>query len=298
MSLDLIILLGTTGETLSILTNSLVGLDHKLHIILNKADQFKNIHDFARSYGSLCWNLSKVIQRKDLPRIYTMCLPKTYHTSDGGILPASDEGVSSSMAKGIEDLEDTREEVAKEVFAAPKRRIDNEITRLNDSVSLLHMHLHIVDDLIKQYKAATFKTKAFTVFSGLTTLGAVGTLAALGFPMEYIAGATGFGAITTGGLYYYQNQVILNKAKELLKEDSIATTFKKLYAKRIVDKDEHITSLWRRVEDHLLVSLTVSDFRSLDKVKASDLQELEKVLEVDIPNLRRKASPAFSQSSL
>ena len=37
-----------------------IGMDHKLHIILNKADQFKRIHDFARAYGSLCWNLSKV----------------------------------------------------------------------------------------------------------------------------------------------------------------------------------------------------------------------------------------------
>jgi hypothetical protein len=52
---------GTTGETLSILTNALTGLDHKLHIILNKADQFTKIHDFARAYGSLCWNLSKVL---------------------------------------------------------------------------------------------------------------------------------------------------------------------------------------------------------------------------------------------
>ena len=43
---------GTTGETLSILTDSLQGLDHKLHIILNKADQFRKIHDFARAYGN------------------------------------------------------------------------------------------------------------------------------------------------------------------------------------------------------------------------------------------------------
>jgi hypothetical protein len=51
---------GTTGETLTILTNALSGMDHKLYIILNKADQFTKIHDFARAYGSLCWNLSKV----------------------------------------------------------------------------------------------------------------------------------------------------------------------------------------------------------------------------------------------
>ena len=53
---------GTTGETLSTLTNALSGMDHKLHIILNKADQFRKIHDFARAYGSVCWNLSKVCE--------------------------------------------------------------------------------------------------------------------------------------------------------------------------------------------------------------------------------------------
>lgn len=58
---------GTTGETLSVLLRSLSGMDHKLLIILNKADQFEKIHDFARAYGSLCWNLSKVIPRKVRP---------------------------------------------------------------------------------------------------------------------------------------------------------------------------------------------------------------------------------------
>jgi hypothetical protein len=50
------------------------------HIILNKADQFTTVHDFARAYGALCWNLSKVISRKDLPKIYTMCVPTTPST--------------------------------------------------------------------------------------------------------------------------------------------------------------------------------------------------------------------------
>ena len=46
-----------------------------MYIILNKADQFEKIHDFARAYGTLCWNLSKVNPRKDLPRIHTKCVP-------------------------------------------------------------------------------------------------------------------------------------------------------------------------------------------------------------------------------
>lgn len=34
---------GTTGETLSILLHSLGGMDHKLMIVLNKADQFEKV---------------------------------------------------------------------------------------------------------------------------------------------------------------------------------------------------------------------------------------------------------------
>ena len=55
------------------LTKSLAGLDHKLHIVFNKVDQFDKVQDFARAYGALCWNLSKVIHRKDLPRYVVLC---------------------------------------------------------------------------------------------------------------------------------------------------------------------------------------------------------------------------------
>ena len=34
---------GTTGETLSTLLHSLGGMDHKLMIVLNKADQFEKV---------------------------------------------------------------------------------------------------------------------------------------------------------------------------------------------------------------------------------------------------------------
>ncbi|RHY33496.1 hypothetical protein DYB32_001608 [Aphanomyces invadans] len=113
---------GTTGETLSILTNSLVGMDHKLHIVLNKVDQFRKIHDFARAYGSLCWNLSKVIPLKDLPRIYTMCIP-VKERGDGS------KTTETGLGSALEDLESSRNEVINAVMRAPERRADNLITR-------------------------------------------------------------------------------------------------------------------------------------------------------------------------
>lgn len=88
-----------------------------------------------------------------------------------------------SLGPGLVDLEITREEVVQEVLNAPKRRVrtpcfdwvafplttmfhilrenvkvDNEITRLTDSVNLLQMHLTVVDHLTKQYKQAVFSS--------------------------------------------------------------------------------------------------------------------------------------------
>jgi hypothetical protein len=136
---------GTTGETLSILVNALSNIDHKLIIIFNKADQFHNqqIHDFARAYGSLCWNLSKVIPRKDLPRIYTMCLPIELTSSPSGTSDNRKEIDGSAgrvtIAPGLQDLYNAREEVVAQVRKAPERRLDNVITNLYESISQLYM---------------------------------------------------------------------------------------------------------------------------------------------------------------
>ena len=95
-----VLCLGTTYETLSVLIHALQGLDYKLRIILNKADSFINMYDFARCYGTLCWNLAKVIHRKDLPPIYTMCVyPSARHLGHGSASgTGSKQGAVSPLA--------------------------------------------------------------------------------------------------------------------------------------------------------------------------------------------------------
>ena len=67
----------------------------------------------------------QVIPRKDLPRIYTMCIPvddadKPQQRGDG-------------MGLARKDLDIAREAVIDEVRKAPLRRNENMITRLYDS---------------------------------------------------------------------------------------------------------------------------------------------------------------------
>jgi len=74
-----------------------------------------------------------------------MCLPvpgqKGAHSQTsqegGGELPSDQTG---RVGGGLADLHGTRDQVVAEVRKAPKRRVDNMITRLVDSVNLLQMH--------------------------------------------------------------------------------------------------------------------------------------------------------------
>jgi len=75
---------GTTGETVDVFSRCLEGLEFKLHVLLNKCDAFAGVSDFARAYGTLCWNLARVLKTKDLPRIYTTFTPGTTHPAAVG----------------------------------------------------------------------------------------------------------------------------------------------------------------------------------------------------------------------
>src|ERR1043165_2777496 len=108
---------GTTGETLQVFTKALQGMDHKLLIVLNKMDQFQSLQDFARAYGALCWNLGKVIPRKDLPLIFTTFVPV--------------DGVAPPKLPP-QDFAPPREDPAREVKRAPARRVDNLVTQLEE----------------------------------------------------------------------------------------------------------------------------------------------------------------------
>jgi hypothetical protein len=121
-------------------------------------DQFQLLHDFARAYGSLCWNLAKarawlpvsrhsltmlgvqVIPRKDLPKIFSMFTPTDENKQVRALLCEVvfagsargwqiDETGVNSFGLPMRDFIDQRRRVIDEVMSAPKRRIDNLLTR-------------------------------------------------------------------------------------------------------------------------------------------------------------------------
>uniref|UniRef100_K3X8R8 Dynamin N-terminal domain-containing protein n=1 Tax=Globisporangium ultimum (strain ATCC 200006 / CBS 805.95 / DAOM BR144) TaxID=431595 RepID=K3X8R8_GLOUD len=170
---------GTTFETLDVLTNSLRDLTSKVLLILNKVDDFRTVHDFARAYGALCWNLSKVTPRKDLPFIYTMYVPQEHRENQSNSSPtsarsskkkqngdaqrsdANDVAVNPPNGNGTakppvqrmleDEFDGIRGEVIREVERAPDRATDNILNLLKSTASRLKMHATLLEACKAEY---------------------------------------------------------------------------------------------------------------------------------------------------
>ena len=381
---------GTTGETLRVLTNALLAFDHKLHIILNKADQFKQISDYARAYGSLCWNLSKVIPRKDLPQIHTMCLPPSarvdtqVHSGDDGSSSGSQVGdrllahTASSGAKvsplrptvaaapphksrfengnvttmggtpmrdpvtpfgrpggkeeeatflrdGGETLEAAREEVEMEVFRAPARRVDNELSRLSDSVQALTMHCRVLHTATGEYKSALWRWRYTTIGATTVVASICGVLglslwrndmptvispsssssSASAGPVvvpsrrsaaEAFVAASAVGSMGLGVLFWLQQRSLDALAVSLTTYEALTNRFRRTYSTQLARGDKFVESLWASVGSHMCLSITPTQLQSLSPVDSQDFVSLERILEYDIANLRRSTSTRFAAS--
>lgn len=117
---------GTTGESLRIFTDALSDVMYKVLIVFNKVDTFEDVRDFARTYGALCWNLSRIIRTKDMPHIYCTFIDE----------------LSSRTQKQIDlnDFTKSTEQLQAEISKVGQRRRSNVVGALLDSTRGLRIH--------------------------------------------------------------------------------------------------------------------------------------------------------------
>lgn len=114
---DLIILMfdphkaGTIKETYQAIRSILPGStgEDRVLYVMNRIDECDNVPDLVRAYGTLCWNLSQMTGRKDIPRIYL-----TFAAKEGDVPP-----------QGVESWVSERDELKRAVETAPAMRINH-----------------------------------------------------------------------------------------------------------------------------------------------------------------------------
>jgi GTPase SAR1 family protein len=255
---------GTTGETLQVFRESLNGIDHKLLIVLNKMDQFQNLHDFARAYGALCWNLGKVIPRKDLPMIYN-----TFTPVDG----------RPKSTLPIDDFEAAREDLIGEIRRVPTRRMDNQITQMQAYAERLRLHALVIDEAANQYRRLRGRWWAalFLLFSALAA-GALAVGMVVALPVL---------AALAAAIVAFLELVAMPRARKRLtaRFDAI---FEKLHERELLvrDRAEDLRAMWEEVRPRAREVAEKRGLQSFLRMKRTDRNVLAELLAADIPRLR------------
>jgi len=142
---------GTIKETYQAIRSTFSGATGEDRIIycLNRIDECENIQDLVRSYGTLCWNLSQMTGRKDMPRIFLTYSPSHTVRKDMD-LPA---------------WENEREQLIENIKAAPKMRISHILQDADRAVR----ELGIISEFMKNFKASFWNRAIPTIKIGLLT---------------------------------------------------------------------------------------------------------------------------------
>lgn len=121
---DLILILfdphkaGTVREAHASLRDTLPAktFEDRVLFVLNRIDECASLTDLLRVYGTLCWNLSQMTGRKDIPMIHL-----TYSPSAA----ARAKTTQPETAGYLQFLENQRDDLKKAILQAPKHRLDN-----------------------------------------------------------------------------------------------------------------------------------------------------------------------------
>jgi len=239
----------------------------------------------------------------------------TNNAIDGSTSAAEVKATSNALRGGLADLLSTKDEVVAEVMKAPKRRVDNVITHLYDSVCVLRMHTRICQDLRQRYNRHYWDCKYQEL--GLTT-GCVGLTTAIWYAghaealaaassagpwsLEAVLGSVVAGSIFgIGGLSWYNGVKLRAHESNLMSNDGLSSSFQSCYRREVREGDEYVASLWQRIREPLQSSL--DQMGGLSKMPSStsinydnEVDRLSSILEKDIPSLRRIVAPATGSS--
>lgn len=155
--------------------------EDRVLFVLNRIDECASLEDLLRVYGALCWNLSQITGRKDIPPIHLTYSPT-----------ASQQ--SGTHPEHLPLLENQREQLRQAILNAPKRRLYHLATFVEVQGERL---VHYLEALVAYRESAREIRSRYTVVGLiLSALGAgAGIMAVLlaGIVAPSVLSAVGIG---------------------------------------------------------------------------------------------------------
>ncbi|MCF8028892.1 MAG: dynamin family protein [Desulfobacteraceae bacterium] len=142
---------GTVREAHTSLRETITArtFEDRVLFVLNRIDECASLSDLLQVYGTLCWNLSQITGRKDIPPIHL-----TYSSRAAG-------DVESFQSDGfLYLLQNQRRKLKEGILDAPRRRLDN-------LASFIETHSERLDQLLEAIVAYRTRLRDFRIKLGL-----------------------------------------------------------------------------------------------------------------------------------
>jgi len=109
---------GTVREAHTSLRDTLPNrtFEDRILFVLNRIDECTSLMDLLQVYGTLCWNLSQMTGRKDIPTIHLVYSPQAGSSSANGV---------KRDTNFLYYLKNQREELKQAISQAPRFRLDH-----------------------------------------------------------------------------------------------------------------------------------------------------------------------------
>lgn len=263
---------GTTGETMQIFADALRGIDHKLLVVLNKVDQFETVRDFARAYGSLCWNLARVITTKDLPHIYTTFIP----------VSERNPGIP------VDDFAQDRAELIREIQRAPERRVENLVSTFDDYTRRLRLHTRVISHIVQKRRAGL----RLALFRGVLLGLAAVVICWGGLQLEmatWLAWTLGAALLAASvGIVAFTRHRTTGRARDMV--DDLDGIFEQLHHRELTlgRQSDALRATWKRAKPRTKKALGTLGLEEFHTVRSKRFKRLNRFIDGDVPDLRAK----------
>ncbi len=146
---DLVVLMfdphkaGTIKETYTTIRSTLpeTAEEDRILFVMSRIDECDNLSDLIRSYGTLCWNLSQMTGRKDIPRIYLTFAPEV-----------------ARGAEGLDIWKEERAQLKEKILSAPELKISHILHLVDKKLFELKMVIEAMDRFVEGGRGLLKKT--------------------------------------------------------------------------------------------------------------------------------------------
>ena len=192
---DLVVLMfdplkaGTIKETYTAIRDTLpesAGED-RIVFVMSRIDECDSMTDLVRSYGTLCWNLSQMTGRKDIPHIHLTYAPE-----------------SNKSSMDLSPWADERNELKAKILNAPKFRVYHILQSIDRQVNELNLTSQAMETFSRKAREIGINSFKFGIITSILAFFFTGLVAKLfwGVPQESFLEALLTGHITPGHLTF------------------------------------------------------------------------------------------------